>query len=36
MSLTKGHSIDFPDSVIELLMGYLGQPQGGWPKNYKK
>ena len=34
--LTKGHSIDFPDSVIELLMGYLGQPQGGFPEELQK
>ncbi len=34
--LTKGHSIDFPDSVVELLMGYLGQPQGGWPRRITK
>ncbi|CAH0345954.1 pyruvate carboxylase [Bacillus sp. CECT 9360] len=30
--LTKGKSIDFPDSVIELFEGYLGQPYGGFPK----
>ncbi len=30
--LTKGKTIDFPDSVIELFMGYLGQPAGGFPK----
>ncbi len=30
--LTKGKTIDFPDSVIELFMGYLGQPSGGFPK----
>ncbi|WP_338469947.1 pyruvate carboxylase [Niallia sp. XMNu-256] len=34
--LTKGETIDFPDSVIELLMGYLGQPQGGWPQDLQK
>ena len=34
--LTKGHSIDFPDSVVELLMGYLGQPQGGLPEELQK
>ena len=34
--LTKGQTIDFPDSVIELLMGYLGQPQGGWPKELQQ
>ncbi|WP_428908775.1 pyruvate carboxylase [Niallia sp. Krafla_26] len=34
--LTKGESLDFPDSVVELLMGYLGQPQGGWPEQLQK
>ena len=24
--------IAFPDSVVEMLKGYLGQPPGGWPK----
>lgn len=30
--LEKGDKIDFPDSVIELFEGYLGQPVGGFPK----
>lgn len=30
--IEKGESIDFPDSVIELFEGYLGQPHGGFPK----
>ncbi|PPA72176.1 pyruvate carboxylase [Jeotgalibacillus proteolyticus] len=30
--IEKGRSIDFPDSVIELFSGYLGQPHGGFPK----
>ncbi len=34
--LTKGDTIDFPDSVIELLSGYLGQPQGGFPEQLQK
>jgi pyruvate carboxylase len=34
--LTKGNTIDFPDSVIELFMGYLGQPHGGFPKELQK
>jgi pyruvate carboxylase len=24
--------IDFPESVVELFAGHLGQPPGGWPK----
>ncbi|MEK4030322.1 pyruvate carboxylase [Pseudobacillus sp. FSL P4-0506] len=34
--LEKGDKIDFPDSVIELFEGYLGQPYGGFPKQLQK
>ncbi len=34
--LTKGETIDFPDSVIELFEGYLGQPYGGFPKQLQQ
>ncbi|WP_394232652.1 pyruvate carboxylase [Niallia oryzisoli] len=34
--LAKGDTIDFPDSVVELFMGYLGQPHGGFPKDLQK
>ena len=34
--LTKGQTIDFPDSVIELFNGYLGQPYGGFPEELAK
>ena len=34
--LTKGKTIDFPDSVIELFVGYLGQPVGGFPKELQE
>ncbi|KKB39216.1 pyruvate carboxylase [Bacillus thermotolerans] len=34
--LEKGDKIDFPDSVIELFEGYLGQPAGGFPKELQK
>lgn len=30
--LTRGTTIDFPESVIEFFQGYLGQPYGGFPK----
>ncbi|MDN3450189.1 pyruvate carboxylase [Planococcus sp. APC 3906] len=30
--LTRGETIDFPDSVIEFFEGYIGQPHGGFPK----
>jgi pyruvate carboxylase len=26
----------FPKSVVEMLQGYLGQPEGGWPKDVQK
>ncbi|MCC3159325.1 pyruvate carboxylase [Hymenobacter sp. 15J16-1T3B] len=34
--LTKGDSIDFPESVRELFRGDIGQPEGGWPKKLQK
>ncbi len=34
--LQSGDSISFPDSVIEMMEGYLGQPEGGWPKAVQK
>ncbi|MDE3838382.1 pyruvate carboxylase [Bacillus methanolicus] len=34
--LTRGESLDFPDSVVELFEGYLGQPHGGFPKELQK
>ncbi|WP_409294500.1 pyruvate carboxylase [Peribacillus sp. SCS-26] len=34
--LSKGNAIDFPDSVIELFEGYLGQPLGGFPEELQK
>ena len=29
-------SHDFPESVIDMLQGGLGQPDGGWPKDVQK
>ncbi|MEX2580275.1 MAG: pyruvate carboxylase [Verrucomicrobiales bacterium] len=29
-------SIDFPESVIDMLRGGLGQPDGGWPKDVQR
>lgn len=34
--LEKGHTIDFPDSVIEFFQGFLGQPYGGFPKQLQQ
>ncbi|WP_422123633.1 pyruvate carboxylase [Planococcus sp. X10-3] len=30
--ITRGETIDFPESVIEFFEGYIGQPHGGFPK----
>lgn len=32
----RGMAIDFPDSVVELFSGYLGQPVGGFPQELQK
>jgi pyruvate carboxylase len=32
----KGESLNFPDSVVELFEGYLGQPHGGFPKELQR
>jgi pyruvate carboxylase len=32
----KPGSIDFPESVIDMLAGGLGQPDGGWPAEVQK
>ncbi|MFW2384698.1 MAG: pyruvate carboxylase [Akkermansiaceae bacterium] len=29
-------TLDFPESVIDMLAGGLGQPDGGWPKEIQK
>jgi len=34
--LAEGQSLDFPDSVVELFAGYLGQPHGGFPEELQK
>lgn len=34
--LKRGDSLDFPDSVVELFQGYLGQPYGGFPEELQK
>ncbi|MFE8695324.1 pyruvate carboxylase [Cytobacillus sp. FJAT-53684] len=34
--IKKGNTLDFPDSVVELFEGYLGQPYGGFPKELQK
>jgi pyruvate carboxylase len=32
----RGEMLDFPDSVVELFEGYLGQPHGGFPKELQR
>ncbi len=34
--LTRGASLDFPDSVVEFFEGYLGQPCGGFPEELQR
>jgi pyruvate carboxylase len=34
--LVRGTTLDFPDSVVELFEGYLGQPHGGFPEELQK
>nr|WP_308160397.1 pyruvate carboxylase [Bacillus sp. ISL-77] len=34
--IKRGDSLDFPDSVVELFQGYLGQPNGGFPEELQK
>ncbi len=30
-SLPAGHQLTLPNSVVDMFMGSLGQPEGGWP-----
>lgn len=32
----RGSKIDFPDSVVEMFQGYLGQPVNGFPKELQR
>ncbi|WP_458414192.1 pyruvate carboxylase [Schinkia sp. CFF1] len=34
--IKRGDALDFPDSVVEFLQGYLGQPYQGFPKDIQK
>lgn len=34
--LARGESLDFPDSVVEMFQGYLGQPYQGFPEELQK
>ncbi|MCP8970283.1 pyruvate carboxylase [Ectobacillus ponti] len=32
----RGETLDFPDSVVEMFEGYLGQPHGGFPRELQR
>jgi pyruvate carboxylase len=34
--LTPDRKLNFPRSVVEMMQGMLGQPEGGWPKVFQK
>jgi pyruvate carboxylase len=34
--LTPDHNMTLPTSVIEMFMGSLGEPEGGWPRDLQK
>ena len=34
--LKRGNNLNFPDSVVDLFQGYLGQPYGGFPKELQR
>ncbi|HLL90168.1 MAG TPA: pyruvate carboxylase [Tepidisphaeraceae bacterium] len=34
--LAPKQPLNFPKSVVEMMQGYLGQPEGGWPKVLQK
>jgi pyruvate carboxylase len=35
-NLGPDHSLNIPNSVVEMFMGSLGEPHGGWPKKIQK
>ncbi|HYG56616.1 MAG TPA: pyruvate carboxylase, partial [Symbiobacteriaceae bacterium] len=34
--LARGESLSFPESVVQMLSGYMGQPPGGWPADVQR
>jgi pyruvate carboxylase len=34
--LNPKNKLNFPKSVVEMMQGFLGQPEGGWPKPLQK
>jgi pyruvate carboxylase len=33
--LNPGRTLSFPRSVVEMMQGMLGEPEGGWPKEFQ-
>ncbi|MEQ1573171.1 MAG: pyruvate carboxylase [Vicinamibacterales bacterium] len=34
--LKEGARLSFPQSVVEMMQGLLGEPDGGWPKDFQQ
>ncbi len=34
--LSRGEELAFPESVVQMLTGYMGQPPGGWPEELQR
>ncbi|MFZ5814440.1 MAG: pyruvate carboxylase [Bacillota bacterium] len=34
--VARGESLSFPESVVTMLSGYMGQPYGGWPEELQR
>ncbi len=34
--VTRGEVLAFPESVVQMLSGYMGQPYGGWPADVQR
>jgi pyruvate carboxylase len=34
--LARGETLSFPESVVQMLSGYMGQPPGGWPAELQR
>jgi pyruvate carboxylase len=34
--MERGESLSFPESVVQMLSGYMGQPPGGWPEELQR
>ncbi len=34
--VARGEALAFPESVVQMLSGYMGQPPGGWPQDLQR